>query len=209
MADKRMFSCAVIQSDNFLDLPPESQAAYFHLSMMADDDGIIDSPRRAMRLTGLSTESIQPLIDSGFILQFDDGTLVIVDWKRNNYLQNDRYHPSTRQDIMKQLKTDESRRYYRTNKSCIQAVSNVDTSCIQNGSSVKYSIEENKVSIEKIREKEREQSEDQKGVSPTGNKNDYVPQYWELPLNTKFWGVFASEDDYWRYIEQHPEEIEQ
>ena len=33
MAERRMFSKAIISSDEFMDLPLESQALYFHLAM--------------------------------------------------------------------------------------------------------------------------------------------------------------------------------
>jgi hypothetical protein len=38
MANKRMFSKEVTNSDEFLDMPLSSQALYFHLGMNADDD---------------------------------------------------------------------------------------------------------------------------------------------------------------------------
>lgn len=38
MADKRMFSIKIVDSDLFLDMPLSSQCLYFHLSMRADDD---------------------------------------------------------------------------------------------------------------------------------------------------------------------------
>ena len=44
MANKRMFSVDVVETDAFLDLPPKTQALYFHLGMRADDDGFVSSP---------------------------------------------------------------------------------------------------------------------------------------------------------------------
>jgi len=40
MADKRMFSIKIVDSDLFLDMPLSSQCLYFHLSMRADDDDL-------------------------------------------------------------------------------------------------------------------------------------------------------------------------
>ena len=51
MANKRMFSSAVLESDAFLDLPPKSQNLYVHLNMRADDDGFA-SPKSVMRSAG-------------------------------------------------------------------------------------------------------------------------------------------------------------
>lgn len=44
MADRRMFSKTIIDSDAFLDMPLSTQALYFHLSMRGDDDGFINNP---------------------------------------------------------------------------------------------------------------------------------------------------------------------
>ena len=52
MAEKRMFSLSVVDTDWFLDLPLSSQALYFHLNMRADDDGFVDSPKSIIRKIG-------------------------------------------------------------------------------------------------------------------------------------------------------------
>ena len=46
MADKRMFSLKIVDSDLFLDMPLSSQCLYFHLSMRADDDGFVNNPKK-------------------------------------------------------------------------------------------------------------------------------------------------------------------
>lgn len=46
MADKRMFSIKIVDSDLFLDMPLSSQCLYFHLSMRADDDDLKDNYKR-------------------------------------------------------------------------------------------------------------------------------------------------------------------
>ena len=54
MADRRMFSKTIIDSDTFLDMPLSAQALYFHLSMRADDDGFINNPKKIQRMIGSS-----------------------------------------------------------------------------------------------------------------------------------------------------------
>lgn len=44
MAQRRMFSLAVVDTDRFLSLPVGAQCLYFHLGMRADDDGFVASP---------------------------------------------------------------------------------------------------------------------------------------------------------------------
>ena len=52
MADKRMFSLKIVDSDLFLDMPLSSQCLYFHLSMRADDDGFVDNPKKIIKIIG-------------------------------------------------------------------------------------------------------------------------------------------------------------
>lgn len=46
MAEKRMFTKSIIDSDAFLEMPLSAQALYFHLNMRADDDGFVNNPKR-------------------------------------------------------------------------------------------------------------------------------------------------------------------
>ncbi|MDE5907772.1 MAG: hypothetical protein K2H52_03365 [Lachnospiraceae bacterium] len=46
MANRRMFSLDIVDTDNFLDMPVTTQALYFHLGMRADDDGFVSSPKK-------------------------------------------------------------------------------------------------------------------------------------------------------------------
>jgi hypothetical protein len=48
MAQRRMFSLKIIDSDLFLDMPSSSQLLYFHLAMRGDDDGFVSSPKKIM-----------------------------------------------------------------------------------------------------------------------------------------------------------------
>lgn len=50
VAERRMFSKIIIDSDAFLEMPATAQILYFHLAMRADDDGFISSPKRIMRM---------------------------------------------------------------------------------------------------------------------------------------------------------------
>lgn len=47
MAQKRMFTMKIVDSDAFLDMPMSAQCLYFHLNMRADDDGFIGNPKRS------------------------------------------------------------------------------------------------------------------------------------------------------------------
>ena len=61
MAQKRMFSLKIVDSDAFLDMPLSTQALYFHLSMRADDDGFVN-PKKIMRMIGVAEDDLKILI---------------------------------------------------------------------------------------------------------------------------------------------------
>lgn len=144
MAQKRMFSNLVVQSDEFLEMPDSSQNLYFHLSMQADDDGFVDKWKSIMRMTGKKEDDLKILIAKSFVIPFDTGVLVIRHWRLNNYLQKDRYKETIYKDEKSRLTIDKSNVY------------NLDTECI-------HSIDKNrldKISIEEnSKEKEQEESE--------------------------------------------------
>ena len=89
MATRRMFSQSITDSDAFLDMPLSTQALYFHLSMKADDDGFVNSPKRIQRNIGASDDDLKILIAKRFILVFESGIIVIKHWKIHNYIQSD------------------------------------------------------------------------------------------------------------------------
>lgn len=91
MAERRMFSKTIIDSDAFLDMPLSAQALYFHLSMRGDDDGFINNPNKIQRMVGASGDDMKLLAAKGFILPFESGIVVIKHWKIHNYIRSDRY----------------------------------------------------------------------------------------------------------------------
>ena len=91
MANRRMFSLDVIDTDNFLDMPLSAQGLYFHLGMRADDDGFIASPKKITKLINASNDDLKLLIAKGYLLPFESGVVVIRHWRQNNYVKGDRY----------------------------------------------------------------------------------------------------------------------
>lgn len=111
MANKRMFSVDVVETDAFLDLPPKTQALYFHLGMRADDDGFVSSPRTIVRTIGCNAGDLKQLEAAGYVISFSSGVLVVTDWKVNNTLKSDRYRKTMFQSELAQLKESTSKRY--------------------------------------------------------------------------------------------------
>lgn len=128
MADRRMFSKSVIDSDLFLDMPLSAQALYFHLSMRADDDGFVNNPKKIQRMVGASDDDCKILVAKKFIIPFESGIVVIRHWKIHNYIQKDRYKETAYFDEKAQLSTDKTGAYVSEPcPSCIQSVSKPDT----------------------------------------------------------------------------------
>lgn len=110
MAQKRMFSLQVTDTDRFLDMSASAQALYFHLGMHGDDDGFVSSPRKIARIAGCNDDDLRLLAAKGYIIPFESGVVVITDWNINNTLKNDRYHPTIYAEEKSMLTTDHAGR---------------------------------------------------------------------------------------------------
>lgn len=133
MADKRMFSLSVVDTDWFLDLPLSTQALYFHLNLRADDDGFVDAPNSIVRKIGASKNDFDLLVAKRYVLKFESGIIVIKHWRMHNTIQKDRYHPTQFQEELNLLSIKDNKSY--TDKKCIQDGYEMDTKRIQNVSS--------------------------------------------------------------------------
>ncbi|MBY5006066.1 DnaD domain protein [Streptococcus suis] len=123
MAQKRMFSKKITDSDKFLDLPLSAQALYFHLNMHGDDDGFVDNTKTVKRMLGASDGDLRLLMDQNFIIPFESGVVVIKDWRIHNYIPKDRYRPTIHGNEFNRLMTAENGSYTE----CIQNVHSLDT----------------------------------------------------------------------------------
>ena len=137
MAQKRMFSLSVVDTDQFLDMPISSRLLYYELGMRADDDGFVDNFKKILLFTGLKEDDLKVLIAKQYVLPFDSGVIVIRHWRMNNYLRNDRHKSTQYQEELKKLSVDDN------------LVSQMDTTGIPGGI---HSIDKNrldKISIDK------------------------------------------------------------
>ena len=123
MAERRMFSKTIIDSDAFLDMPTTSQLLYFHLAMRADDDGFVNKPKSIMRTIGASEDDLKLLFIKKFLIPFESGVVVIKHWKIHNYIAKDRYTETKYKEEKATLTLDENKAY----TTCIQPVYEVET----------------------------------------------------------------------------------
>ena len=173
MANKRMFSNTITDSDAFMSMPLSSQALYFHYGMKADDEGFVGNPMGIARMISSSADDYKLLKAKGFIIEFESGVIVITHWKQNNYLQNDRVKPTLYKAERSLLVQDKNGVYMLKSSvevSCIQNVYNLDTNCIQNvynlDTNCIHSIDKNSIDKNRVEENSIEES-------LTSNRNNY------------------------------------
>lgn len=147
MAERRMMSKKIIDTDNFLDMPQSTQCLYFHLLLRADDDGFIQSPKSIMRITGCKDDDLKLLNAKGFVIGFETGVIVIRHWRIHNYVQSDRYSKS---ELPEAKCVELKNKVYEVVGQPINPDNTyMDTKCIQNG----YNLD-TQIRIDKIREEE-------------------------------------------------------
>lgn len=124
MAERRMISKKITDTDAFLDMPLSTQALYFHFVQNADDDGFVGSPNSIIRKIGANKNDYDLLIVKRFVISFETGICVIKHWRIHNYIQSDRYTPTTYIKEKSTLSLEENKAYtQQENAKCIQNVS--------------------------------------------------------------------------------------
>lgn len=111
MAERRMISKRIIDTDKFLDMPMTSRLLYYDLLLRADDDGFVSSPRRITRTIGASDDDLRLLIGKNYIIPFDSGICVIKDWKIHNWIRGDRHTDTPYTEEASLLTTDKNKAY--------------------------------------------------------------------------------------------------
>ena len=104
MANRRMFSLKVVDTDTFLEMSASAQNLYFHLGMRADDDGFVSSPKKIMVMCNASEDDMKVLLAKGFLIKMvTNGVSVITHWHMNNLIRPDRYQETEYKEEKKRL----------------------------------------------------------------------------------------------------------
>ena len=111
MADKRMFTKKVTDDDHFMELSASAQALYLHLCMSADDDGFCNQISISMFKAHASVGDLEALLEKRYLLQFDDGVIVIKHWRMANAIRKDRYTPTAFQEDLAKLQIKDNGSY--------------------------------------------------------------------------------------------------
>ena len=161
MAQRRMFSLKVVDTDAFCEMPTSAQNLYFHIGMRADDEGFYAGVKGLMAKIHASQDDLNVLIARAYLLDRGDGVYVVKHWKMNNYLQLDRIKETEYEEKRVGLYTKKDGSYTLDPNKADSRISTTKGSkpkCIQNVSIDKNSIEENRVvesSIEKNKEEDK------------------------------------------------------
>lgn len=139
MANRRMFSLEVCDTDKFMEMPLCTQGLYLQLGLRADDDGFISSPKRIVAMVGGSNDDLKLLIAKGYLIPFEDGIVVITDWNINNWIRPDRKH-NTRFKKERALLALENGSYSLADI-CLPNDNQMTTQCHTEVSIDKYSID--------------------------------------------------------------------
>ena len=135
MAEKRMMSKSIIETDKFMDMPMSAQCLYFHLLLRADDDGFIVSPKRTMRSIGCTDDDMKILIAKSYVMAFESGVIVVKHWRIHNYVKRDRYKQSSIPES-KLIMLDENREYQYLEPKRSQSGTSLEPKRSQSGTSL-------------------------------------------------------------------------
>ena len=166
MAEKRMYSKKITDSDAFIEMASSAQALYFHLNQGADDDGFNNQIQNAIFKAHASIDDLKVLLAKNFIIRFESGVVVIKHWWIHNTLRKDRYTPTNFQEELKLLGIKDNKSY---------TLSNEENGRLPNGcQTVAKRLPQS--SVDKIREEEniKEKSVEKKG---TTTLNDFLSEY--------------------------------
>lgn len=103
MAERRMFNKTLMSGNLFTALNKSTQLLYMYLNLQADDDGICGNTKVICRMCGCGKTHLQALIDSGWLLAFEGGEVVIAHWHIHNQIRKDRYKPSIYTHVKERL----------------------------------------------------------------------------------------------------------
>ena len=175
MAERRMMSKKITDTDAFLEMPLSTQALYFHFIQNADDDGFVGSPNSIIRKIGANRNDYDLLIAKKFVITFETGICVIKHWRIHNYIQSDRYTPTTYLQEKSMLLVEENKAYSDTK--CIQVGYNMDT---------QYSIDKNRIEKNSINDVALTREEESKQPSHDSAKIKEIIAYLNDKLGTRY-----------------------
>ena len=165
MAERRMVSQKIIDSDVFLEMSLTAQCLYFHFCIRADDDGFINNPRRIQRTIGSNDDDFKLLLAKGFLIPFDSGVCVVKHWLIHNTIRKDRYSPTQHIVEKSKLIISENKTYDFSGN---QLATSWQPDDIPVGNPDKYSIDKSRIGKDSI------------DNNKTKKYDDFFEEVWKL-----------------------------
>lgn len=113
MARRRMFDLDVVTSNKFIMLHKNAQCLYYTLGMNTDDEGFVANVLLIMKGYGFEQCDLKALIESGFVIPFKSGVVVITHFHQNNSLRKDRSKCTQFLEEKSQLDIDDNGVYFK------------------------------------------------------------------------------------------------
>lgn len=187
MAERRMFTKKITNSDAFIELSSSAQALYFHLNQDADDDGFNNQVQNAMFKSHSTIDDLKVLMLKNFIIRFESGVIVIKHWRMHNTLRKDRYTPTNFQEEFEMLGIKDNGAYTLSDSNGCQMVAKR----LPQDSKGKVSIDKNSIGKDSINNGDDLQNEIL-SASTIPSKKELLIQYeqefdkiWEYYPNKK------------------------
>ena len=111
-----MLSIDFCESDHFYMLSPVTRMLYVHFILNADDDGFVDKWRSVMRCSRIERRFYKPLVELGYIIEINEGLILIADWHRHNTIRADRYIATAYSKVLRDFIVDEDKRYIKASE---------------------------------------------------------------------------------------------
>lgn len=181
MAERRMMAKSIIDTDAFMEMPMSTQCLYFHLLLRADDEGFLQNAKLIMQMTGCKEDDMKLLIAKQYIIPFDTGVIVIRHWKIHNYIQKDRFTPTSCSRERKLLGVQDDKTYEPVS-GCTQNGYTLDTTCIQPVSKLYTQVRLGKVRLGKVSlESDADKSAMSGKATTTTTKADHKSKRFKKP----------------------------
>ena len=94
MAERRMFSKTIIESDKFNSLSIVSRMLYINMNLAADDEGFLGNSKKIMKNSSAKLHHFVSLLDENFIILFESGAVAITHWHVHNKIPGIRRNPT-------------------------------------------------------------------------------------------------------------------
>lgn len=153
MAKRRMLSIPIVETDKFYKLTAATQAFYMHLNLNADDDGVVDKVNLIMSQMHLKRKYYQELVEGGYIIELEEGLVVITHWHQHNQIRKERYVKGEHLDRLSSLSLQENGRFIKASSPLLGDKCTPQDSIVKD-STVEYSKAKDSVD-EHMEEKER------------------------------------------------------